>query len=196
VKVVQVNCPQCEQPIYQKRTDEMFLCQNCGALHHRDMAGPHLVPYEIADPNPQATGQRYYLPFWRLLCQVNIKSRDEVGGWTQRLSKSIKGGDNGGTLYVFMPASELDTATFRRLSVTLTMSPPHYVARKDFLGIERVSTTMSQSEAVEMADFVVVTLEAEKPGTLQHLDYELKVQESKLIYLPFVNSASGPTMVL
>jgi hypothetical protein len=196
MKIVQVKCPQCEQPIYQKRTDEMFLCQNCGALHHRDVTGSHLVPFEVAELNPQATGQRYYLPFWRLLCQVNIRSRNEVGGWTQKISRSIKGGDNGGTLYVFVPASDLDTATFRRLAVDLTMSPPRYKNGKDFLGIERIPTTMDQGEAAEMADFVVVTLEAEKPGTLQYLDYQLQVQESKLIYLPFVNTTSGPSLVL
>ena len=132
MKIVQVKCPQCDQPIYQKRTDEMFLCQNCGALHHRDVTGSHLVPYEIAELNPQATGQRYYLPFWRLLCQVNIRSRNEVGGWTQKISRSIKGGDNGGTLYVFVPASDLDTATFRRLAVDLTMSPPRYKNGRTF----------------------------------------------------------------
>jgi hypothetical protein len=38
---------------------------------------------------------------------------------------------------------------------------------------------------------VAVTLEAEKPGKLQFLDYDLKVQETKLVYLPFVQGAKG-----
>jgi hypothetical protein len=43
-----------------------------------------------------------------------------------KLATSIRGGDNGGHLYIFVPAAELDTTTFRRLAVSLTTSPPQY----------------------------------------------------------------------
>ncbi|MBI0584108.1 MAG: hypothetical protein ISF22_07760 [Methanomassiliicoccus sp.] len=195
MKVVQVKCPNCEQIIYQKQKDPMFLCQNCGTIHFRDASGPHKVPYEIADSPPSA-GQRYYLPFWRLQCHFNIRSRNVEGGFLHKLSASFRGGDNGGMLYIFVPASEMDTQTFRRLAVSLTTSPPRYGARKDFNGAERVPTAMTHDEAVEMADFVAVTLEAEKPGTLQYLDYELKVQEAMLVYLPFINTSGGPGLAL
>lgn len=192
MKIVQVKCPACGQPIYQKNTDEMLLCQNCGAIHRRNAEGPYLVPYEIASPAPGPPGQRYYLPFWRLVCQVTIRSRDVEGDWMHKLTSR---GNGGGMLTVFVPASDVDTATFRRLAVTLTTSPPRYMPRKDF-DLPRMPTTMGQREAAEMAEFVVVTLEAEKPGTLQYLDYDLKVTESKLIYLPFINTPSGPWLSL
>ena len=50
---------------------------------------------------------------------------------------------------------------------------------------------MKQAEALEMADFVVVTIEAEKPGVLQNLDYTLTVHDAKLIYLPFMSTQRG-----
>jgi hypothetical protein len=37
----------------------------------------------------------------------------------------------------------------------------------------------------EMADFLFVTIEAEKPGTLQKLSYDLKVNSKKMVYLPY-----------
>jgi hypothetical protein len=174
----------------------MFLCQNCGTVHYRDGQGPHRVAVEIATPNPNATGQRSYMPFWRLRCDFNIRSRNVEGGLLHKLATSVKGGDNGGVLWIFVPAANLDTATFRRLAVTLTSSPPRYTVRENFNGIERMPTAVMQEEAMEMADFVAVTLEAEKPGTLQYLDYELKVQEAKLVYLPVVNTANGPWLAL
>ena len=50
---------------------------------------------------------------------------------------------------------------------------------------------MKRSEAKEMADFVVVTIEAEKPGVLQSLDYTLTVHDAKLVYMPFVSTQRG-----
>ncbi len=52
---------------------------------------------------------------------------------------------------------------------------------------------MSKEEAMRMADFVIVTMEAERPGTLQTLDYSLQVHDARLVYLPFVRGASGLT---
>jgi hypothetical protein len=196
VKIIQVKCPECGQAVYQKTKDEMFLCQNCGTIHYRDDKGPHKVPFEVAAPNPSSSAQRFFMPFWRLKCDFNIRSRNVQGGLMHKLATSIRGGDNGGHLYIFVPAAELDTTTFRRLAVSLTTSPPQYSVRQDFGGIERMPTVMMRDEAIEMADFVAVTLEAEKPGTLQYLDYDLKVLEAKLVYLPMVNTQNGPWLAL
>ena len=42
-----------------------------------------------------------------------------------------------------------------------------------------------------MAHFVVITIEAEKPGTLQDLDYSLQVNDARAVYLPFLTSQQG-----
>jgi hypothetical protein len=55
---------------------------------------------------------------------------------------------------------------------------------------------ISKQEAAELADFVVVTMEAEQPGVLQKLDYTLTVNDTKLVYLPFVRAAQGLTPAL
>ncbi len=196
MKVSQVKCPQCGQAIYEKQKDEMFHCQNCGTIHYRDLHGVHRVAYEIAVATSNAAGQRYYMPFWRLYCNFNIRSRNVEGGFLHKLSNMVNGGDNGGALYIFVPASDVDTATFRHWAVALTNSNPRYGVRSDFNNTERLSTTINQEEAIEMADFVAVTLEAEKPGTLQYLDYDLKVQEAKLVYLPFVQGPNGLQLAL
>lgn len=195
MKVTQVKCPECGQPIYMKQKDEIFYCQNCGTIHYRDLHGVHRVPYEIADVRAelksQAGAKRYYMPFWRLRCNFIIRSRNVEGGTLHKLANFFNGGDNGGTLYIFVPAADLDTGSFRHWAVNLTVSNPRYQVRQDFNDIERLATTVNQEEAMEMADFVAVTLEAEKPGTLQYLDYDLKVEEAKMVYLPFVQTASG-----
>jgi DNA-directed RNA polymerase subunit RPC12/RpoP len=196
MKVTQVKCPECEQPIYQKQRDEMILCKNCGTIHHRDIKGVHRVVYEIAGSEAKGSEQRYYMPFWRMYAILDIRNKSVEGGYLHKLSQMVKGEQGGGGLFIFVPACDLDTAAFRQWSVGLTTNNPPYKVRKDFNNIERLPTTLSQEDAVEMADFVVVTLEAEKPGMMQYLDYSLDIKEAKLVYLPFVNGPRGLQLAL
>jgi hypothetical protein len=76
--------------------------------------------------------------------------------------------------------------------MSLTYEPPRYRPRTDFGGRQRLGTSITKEEAAELADFVIVTIEAEKPGVLQSLTYDLKVNDTKLIYLPY---SSTPGLV-
>lgn len=196
MKVTQVKCPRCTQPIYMKQKDEMFHCQNCGTIHYRDIHGVHRISYEIASARGPAAGKIYYMPFWRLYCRLNIRSRNVQGGALYKLSNMFRGGDNGGNVPIYVPASDLDVSTFRHWAVQLTINPPRYELRSDFSDVERMPTTVLQEDAIELADFVAVTLEAEKPGTLQYLDYDLKVLEAKMVYLPFIHDGGGLSLFL
>ncbi len=107
-----------------------------------------------------------------------------------KLSKYMQGGGNTGSFNVFVPAAEMDIGTSKQLAMSLTYEPPRYRPRMDFGGRQRLGTNITKEEAAELADFVIVTMEAEKPGVLQSLTYDLKVNETKLVYLPFT-SATG-----
>jgi hypothetical protein len=51
--------------------------------------------------------------------------------------------------------------------------------------------TIKREEAAAMADFIIVTHEAEKPGVLQQLNYSMTINELKLMYLPFYWDGKG-----
>jgi endogenous inhibitor of DNA gyrase (YacG/DUF329 family) len=192
MKVTQVKCPKCELPLYMETQDEFFYCSHCGTIHTRNGPKVERIPYEIADFRPDAqTDNRVYVPFWRLHTDFRIKSRDVKGGFFNKIGQALKGGDKGASIYIYVPASQMETAAFRYWSVNLTINNPRYSARTDFAGTPRMPATTTRDEAIELADFVAVTLEAEKPGTLQYLDYTLTVNEAKVVYLPFMSSRSG-----
>jgi len=190
MKVVQVKCPQCGIAIQSKVVDQLFLCENCRAMHSRD-GGVNLITYEVADVKRSNTGQISYYPFWRVLCTVTINDSNVAGGSLYKLSKFMKGGGNTGTFNVYVPASEMGIGMAKQLAMSLTYEPPRYDVRPDFGGRQRIGSTVTRKEAEELADFVIVTIEAEKPGVLQSLSYDLKVNEVKLLYLPFI---SGTTL--
>ena len=190
-----MKCPSCNTPIYSKERDQLFYCDKCNVLHSRD-GGVERVDFEIAEFNRAMAGEKVYVPFWRLYCSFVIRSRSVEGGHVFRLMSWMKGDDGSGTLFIYIPAADFEPMTFKRLAIGYTSSSPKYSTRLDFGGIRRMPASMSKEEATELADFVVVTMEAEKPGVLQRLDYSLTVNGSKVVYLPFLAGGAGLTPAL
>jgi hypothetical protein len=131
------------------------------------------------------------MPFWRIYATFVVRSKSVEGGTLFRLSTMLKGGSDSGSMFIYVPAAELDTANFRRIAVQFTSNSPRYPTRLNFGNVARLPAAISKQEAGELADFVVVTMEAEQPGVLQKLDYDLTVNDTKLVYLPFVRTAQG-----
>jgi len=190
MRVVQVKCPQCNTAITMKQKDTLFYCSQCNTIHIRD-GGIEKLDYEIADFNPNVQGDRWYVPFWRVYASFMVHSKRVEGGSTFKLFSWLKGTSDTGNMFIYIPATEVDPATFRRLSSMLTSNPPRYSTRLNFGNVPRVSATLSKKEAAELADFVVVTMEAEQPGVLQNLSYTLTVNDTKLVYVPFIKTTAG-----
>lgn len=196
MKVVQVKCPSCNSPIYMKQKDKVFYCDKCNVMHIRESGVPEKIDFEIAEFSPNAQGERVYMPFWRVYVTLQVHSKSVEGGTIFRLTSWLKGGSDSGNLFVYVPAAEMDTGSFRRLASMYTGSGPNYRTRLNFGQVKRLPAVMLKSEASELADFVIVTMEAEQPGILQKLDYTLTVNDSKMVYLPFVMGPQGPVPAL
>lgn len=190
MNVTQVKCPSCNTPIYMKQKDRLFYCEKCNVMHTRD-EGVERVDFEVGEFSPNAQGDRVFMPFWRVYASFQIRSKNVEGGSLFKLASWLKGGNDSGNLFIYIPASEMDPGSFRRLASQLTSSNPRYATRLNFGGLPRIPVAISKKEAAELADFVVVTMEAEQPGVLQQLDYSLAVNDTKMVYLPFIKTASG-----
>jgi len=190
MRVIQVKCPQCNTAITMKQKDKLFLCQQCNTLHVRD-GGIEKLDYEIAEPNPNAQGEKVYVPFWRVYASVVVRSKSVEGGSLFKMVNWLKGGSDSGSMFIYIPANELDPGSFRRIATQFTTNQQRYRTRLNFSNIPRIPAVMDKKEAAELADFVVVTIEAEQPGVMQRLDYSLTVNDTKLVYLPFTKTQQG-----
>ena len=183
VRLTSVKCPSCGQALEGKVADRVFLC-DCGVLHTRDDEGTRELKYTIAmprDPQPPPSAV-IYIPFWRLDSDVAIHYTKSEGGFFSKLfGKDWKGG----RVSIYVPGVEWDPNTFKHWASTLTSHPPNIRPAKDFGPYEREPVTMDEAEAKQMADFLILTFEAEKPGVLQQISYEVKVFDMALLYLPF-----------
>ncbi|UCC93059.1 MAG: hypothetical protein JSW25_10450 [Thermoplasmata archaeon] len=186
IKLKGVKCPSCGTALEGKVADRVYLC-DCGVMHTRDDKEVRQVKYTIAlprDPNAPPSAV-IYIPFWRLDSDVMIHYTKSEGGFFNKLfGKDWKGG----RVSIYVPALDWDPSTFKHWASTITSKPPNIHVGKDFGPFEREPVTMDEEEAKQMADFLILTFEAEKPGVLQQISYEVKVFDMALLYLPFDRS--------
>jgi hypothetical protein len=190
VKVAQVKCPRCGKPSFSKLRDSVIFCEDCRTLHTLGEAGPIILEYEIADFQKELPLRKFHMPFWRLFSQVTVFSANMVGGWAGRLLSAAGGGNLNGTMFIFVPAIDLAPDIFKRMAQDLTTNPPQYRGTERF-GFDRLPVTVDELAARKLGDFLILSFEAEKPGVLQDIKYQVDVQRTKLIYLPFYQDAEG-----
>jgi predicted RNA-binding Zn-ribbon protein involved in translation (DUF1610 family) len=194
-RMVQVKCPKCGQPIKSKAgADLVFYCSECGLLHTRNAENKtENVEYEISAFSMEKENalaakphERLYVPFWQVFAQVSILHEEVAGGIISKLASMVAGAGQGGAVLVYVPAIELDAETFKYLATLLTANPPAYRKIAKFEeNAERLPCTVTAGEAAELADFIVLSNEAEKPGVLQRINYEMKIQRQRIAFIAF-----------
>ncbi|WP_230742939.1 hypothetical protein [Methanooceanicella nereidis] len=183
-KIVPVVCPGCNTPMHTKDKDTVFLCDRCGTMQARDGVVA-IVEYEAGEFRRQMDGEKVYLPFWKLGVNFNVRHSRVEGGSVSRFVGFLKGDSPSGSIDMMLPAFETDPVRYKEIAKKLTLDPPNYARANMDRGIKRMPCTITIDMTDDMADFLFITIEAEKPGVLQSLDYDLKVVSRKLVYLPY-----------
>lgn len=182
-KVVPIVCPGCHNPIFTKDKDEVFLCPGCGTLHARN-GSVIVIEYEVGAFKP-GDGEKLYLPFWKLGVDFNIRNEQVSGGTLSKFAGFLKGNSNVGHVDMLLPAYNADPYVYKDVAERLTFHPPRYTPGRFEPGVRREPCGVTVDMVDEMADFMFVTIEAEKPGVMQQLDYSIKVSSRKMLYLPY-----------
>lgn len=192
LKLTKVNCPKCNAQLVSKQREEdlLFLC-DCGTIHTRDPE-PQVIEYDIAKQRDAANPNRFYIPFWRVSAFVRVYDTDVVGGFFALTNLfGGGGGQTQGDIDVYVPAAKMPAQEFRKWATMLTNRPPAYTKEKDFGGVWRMPCNISNEEARKMADFVILTNEAEKPGTMQSIRYDMTINKMMVVFLPFIRDQNG-----
>ncbi|RLB67480.1 MAG: hypothetical protein DRH04_07925 [Deltaproteobacteria bacterium] len=167
--------------------DNVFYCPVCKTMHVREPDGPKVVVYEIAAIRTQPQGQPIYVPFWKMPTIVNIYHESVEGGFFLDL---VHNTPKGGAIVLYLPAVEWDVNVYKYWAETLTKQQITYALAEDFGGVPRMPVNILRDEAGRLADFLVLTFEAERPGVMQSISYDLQIQSLILVYIPFAQVGS------
>lgn len=188
-KIVPVVCPGCNNRIYGKAIDNVILCPGCQTLHMRNGV-VSVLEYDAGAFTRQGDGERVYLPFWKLGVDFKVHRSRVEGGSISRFMDFLSGGSGTGNVSMILPAFEMDGVRYKELAKKLTMEGANYSQARIDPSVKREICSISVDMVENMADFLFVTIEAEKPGVLQQLDYDLRVTSKKLLYLPYYRNGN------
>jgi hypothetical protein len=183
-KLIPVTCPQCKNPVYSKDVDSVIICSRCGAMQSRN-GKVELIDYEAGAFTRPGDGEKAYLPFWKLTVNYNIRHEEVKGALLSKIASTLGGNASTGLIPMMLPAFELEPLKFKELAKSLTLQAPGFTAAPLEPNVRREPCVVTIDMTDEMADFLFVTIEAEKAGVLQNLSYDLKVLTRKIVYLPY-----------
>ena len=178
-----LKCSACGAPLKAKERDRMLLCSHCGTLSLVTAGKTSPVDFAIAAPAVESRDPLVYIPFWIVNAEVSISHEKISGGGISRMVSGQK--QMRGVRDFYICAADAVPEEYARIwNMELTLKQPEIKTVPDFAGSVRVVMTMEQETAGENAEFIFLRYEAEIPGTLQELDYEFRVNSTKVLYLP------------
>jgi hypothetical protein len=180
-KIIALKCKSCGGGLTVEVNDKVVYCFNCGNGY--EIVKNNLVPIEInfAKPLIAGPGQAVYKPFWLLNTHVKILSRDASGGWVSNLF----GGSNQteGDFLFYVPAFWMTIDSVKNIGGTFTLKNP--VSSPQKYNVKMTGFNFSKDDAYKIANFIFLSIEAEKSDKIHDIRYELVVNSTQVLGIPF-----------
>lgn len=186
-KLIALKCNKCDSGLVVEVNDNIVYCSSCGNGY--EILDDKLVPIEInfAHAVIQGQGELVYKPFWLMNIYVNIISRNSSGGWISNLF----GGTNKteGNVLFYVPAFWMTIDSVKNLGGTFTLKNP--VASPQKYNVSMTGFNFTKEDAKKIAEFIFLSIEAEKSDTLKDIQYDMKVQSIQVLGVPFYKQPNG-----
>jgi hypothetical protein len=186
-KLVALKCKSCDSGLVVEVNDNVVYCSSCG--NGWEIVDGELVPLEVnfAKPLIQGTGDLIYKPFWMVDTYLKIVSRDASGGFVSNLF----GGSNKmeGDILFYVPAFWMTIESVKEIGGTFTMKNP--VASPQKYNVKMTGFNFNKDDAKKIAEFIFLSIEAEKGDTVRNIDYDMKVKSINVLGIPFYKQANG-----
>ena len=194
-----VKCPKCGSPITGKQRDLMLQCPACDTIYlfDRELCEVRPVSYTIAAPVKEGNGTetKVYIPFWVIHADLNVMTEDISGGAIRRAVKDERQMRGERDFYV-CAADSVPEEVSRIWNMELTLNQPVITEQSGFKGAHREVMSMDEESARSAAEFLFLRHETEIPGTLQKLEYDFVIRDSRVVYLPAFKSGETYTPAL
>jgi hypothetical protein len=183
-----MTCLRCATPIPAEETEIAWVCEKCGQGMQLISAGLGPLTVQWAAAKAKATNLRWE-PFWSFVGTVRFTQRLNFGGrsepdklWSEPQRFFIPA--------YRLPLRDLETIGAELLKRRLRPTPGPAGATK------LAHCSLFPADAKQAAEFVVLTIEAERRDKLKSVVFSIKADEPELWMLPFVGEPSPQNLAL
>jgi len=188
LRLVALKCEKCGSLLDAGQSDVVYYCNNCDTGYELINEKDDLVPVDVEFALPENTrdAEIIYYPFWVFDTDIEISSR-EASGTIGSLGKFIKKkvgaeGDVKPVEKFYVPAFDTSMENIKKLGLEFTQNQPDY----DTIKKDKIKGCIySREDAAKIADFIFLSLEAEKADMLKHISYSLGLSSPKIVGIPF-----------
>lgn len=187
-KLEAVKCKKCDSGLMVEINDNIVYCSSCGSGF--EIINGELTPIEInfAAAALRGEGEMIYKPFWLLKTQINIAERKASGNFL----KNLFGGSSentSGNITFYIPAFFCSIESMKDLATQFTMRNP--VASPQKYNTKLTGFAFGREDAKKLAEFILISLEAEKSDTMKSFSYDLNFESMEILGIPFYKLGNG-----
>lgn len=188
LRLVALKCEKCGSLLDADQNDVVYYCNNCDTGYELINEMDELAPAEVdfALPANVLDAEVIYYPFWVFDTDIKISSRDASGTSSvsgELFKKKQNDGDVTNSVKKFyVPAFDTSLENIKQLGLGFTRQQPDYeTVKKDKIR----GCIYSSKDAEKIAEFIFLSLEAEKPDMIRSISYDLGLSSPKIVGMPF-----------
>ncbi len=183
VELILLKCPQCSTPVPAEEDEIAWTCANCGQGWQLNDTG--LAPLTVRwMPAPAQARPESWRPVWIFAAQVTFTQREN---W-QRAADPDQLWQRPVRFYV--PAYTCPLDHLEKLGADLTRQQA-FLPTGPALGPLK-GVTLLPADAIAAAEFIVLTIEAERKDKIKSINFTLNYGPAELWVLPF--QGDGPLL--
>lgn len=179
VQLARMLCVKCNTPVPAEENEIAWACAKCqqGLLLTPTGLAPVTVQWAALKPG---TANARWLPFWSFTGRVQFQRRQSFGGRADpdKLWESPQ--------RFFIPAYELPLKDLEDLGAALLKRGLRPTPGPAPAGGALSACSLFPQDAQQAAEFVVLTIEAERRDKLKQIEFTIETTEPELWLLPFV----------
>lgn len=182
IYIIAIKCANCGSTLSVEINDVITYCTSCGSGF--ELVDGKLCPIEVnfISPIKPQQGDLIYKPFWELKANVSIIERDASGGFLRKIFTG-SASEGGGMLNFVIPAFDCSIESLKKLAMYYTFQTPILSPQKFSVSLKGFS--YGREDARKLAEFTLISFEAEKSDTIRSLKYEIEFLNDSILGIPF-----------
>ena len=188
IELLPLKCVKCETMLQANEEDVAWACPQCGQGNILAPAGLSALPVYWGASRPGSV-QLKWLPFWVFNARANFNIRQTFSG-NERPNKLWDG-----PCRFYIPAFSASLEQMEKLGADLTKAQPTLAVGSAAGSL--ADCTLPPDDAFYAAEFVVITIEADRKDKLRQIDFSLSNRsDPELWLLPFNGEPSLQTLAI